>query len=128
MSIYGQERDRDRDRYRNDGDLDDPYGLRPQSRPRDNDGRYESRRDFEEGYDNQQKQPKRRVVVRSNTIRGDRAHAKGMVVARIIRGDIPVQNGVVHLIDKPLMIVANSLFEYIMVKIAKNVEISAKDL
>lgn len=46
------------------------------------------------------------VMVRSNTIQGDRIHPRGMVVARIIKGNIPVQNGVVHLIDKPLMIVA----------------------
>ena len=38
-----------------------------------------------------------------------------MVVARIVKGNIPVKNGVVHLIDKPLMIVARSLFEYLMV-------------
>jgi hypothetical protein len=35
---------------------------------------------------------------------------------RIVRGNIPVQNGVVHLIDKPLMIVARTLYEYILVK------------
>ena len=40
---------------------------------------------------------------------------QGMVVARIVKGNIPVKNGVVHLIDKPLMIVARSLFEYLMV-------------
>jgi hypothetical protein len=55
------------------------------------------------------------VVVRSNTIVGDRLHNKGMVVARIVRANIPVQNGVVHLIDKPLMVVARTLYEYIMV-------------
>ena len=55
------------------------------------------------------------MVVRSNTVIGDRTHARGMVVSRIVRANIPVENGVVHLIDKPLMIVARSLFEYIMV-------------
>ena len=29
-----------------------------------------------------------------------------MVVSRILKANIPVQNGVVHLIDKPLMVVA----------------------
>ena len=53
--------------------------------------------------------------MRSNTIVGDRTHSRGMVVSRIVRANIPVKNGVVHLIDKPLMIVARSLFEYIMV-------------
>ena len=37
-----------------------------------------------------------------------------MVVSRIIKGNIPVQNGVVHLIDKPLMVVARSLYDYVM--------------
>ena len=55
------------------------------------------------------------ILKRSNTIVGDKAHTKGMVVARIIKGNIPVKNGVVHLIDKPLMIVARSLYEYLMV-------------
>ena len=54
------------------------------------------------------------VIVRSNTIVGDRSHNRGMVVAKIVKGNIPVINGVVHLIDKPLMIVARSLYEYIM--------------
>lgn len=53
------------------------------------------------------------VMVRSNTIVGDRVHPRGMVVARILKGNIPVRNGVVHLIDKPLMIVARSLYEYV---------------
>jgi len=56
----------------------------------------------------------KQIVVRSNTVVGDRAHAKGMVVARIVKGNIPVENGVVHLIDKPLMIVDGSMFEYLM--------------
>jgi uncharacterized surface protein with fasciclin (FAS1) repeats len=56
------------------------------------------------------------VVVRSNTIVGDQFHPRGMVVARIVRANIPVANGVVHLIDKPLMIVAKTLYEYVMVR------------
>ena len=60
-------------------------------------------------------EPEEGVAVRSNTIVGDRAHSRGMVVARILRGNIPVTNGVVHLIDKPLMVVAKTLHEYIMV-------------
>ena len=37
-----------------------------------------------------------------------------MVVSRIVKGNIPVQNGIVHLIDKPLMVVARSLYDYVM--------------
>jgi len=37
-----------------------------------------------------------------------------MVVSRIMKGNIPVENGVVHLIDKPLMVVARSLYQYLM--------------
>lgn len=54
------------------------------------------------------------VMVRSNTIVGDRFHGSGMVVSRIVKGNIPVQNGIVHLIDKPLMVVARSLYDYVM--------------
>ena len=45
---------------------------------------------------------------------GDRFHGSGMVVSRIVKGNIPVQNGIVHLIDKPLMVVARSLYDYVM--------------
>ena len=38
----------------------------------------------------------------------------GMVVSRILKANIPVQNGIVHLIDKPLMVVARSLYDYLM--------------
>ena len=54
--------------------------------------------------------------VRSNTIVGDRAHAKGMVVARIIKGNIPVKNGVVHLIEIVLLQLKISLLRLIQVK------------
>jgi len=54
------------------------------------------------------------VMVRSNTVVGDRFHGSGMVVSRIVKGNIPVQNGIVHLIDKPLMVVARSLYDYVM--------------
>ena len=34
------------------------------------------------------------------------------MLANIVKGDIPVSNGIVHLIDKPLVIVANNLWEF----------------
>eukprot|EP00096_Caligus_rogercresseyi_P009892 TRINITY_DN3461_c0_g1_i1.p1 TRINITY_DN3461_c0_g1~~TRINITY_DN3461_c0_g1_i1.p1 ORF type:complete len:396 (+),score=76.15 TRINITY_DN3461_c0_g1_i1:53-1240(+) len=51
------------------------------------------------------------VLVRSNTLVGDPAHARGIVLAKVLLGDIPVANGVLHLIDRPLMIVDKTLFE-----------------
>ena len=54
------------------------------------------------------------IFTRSNTVVGDRVHASGMVVSRILKANIPVQNGIVHLIDKPLMVVARSLYDYLM--------------
>ena len=54
------------------------------------------------------------LFLRSNTIVGDRVHGTGMVVSRILKANIPVQNGIVHLIDKPLMVVARSLYDYLM--------------
>ena len=54
------------------------------------------------------------IFTRSNTVVGDRVHASGMGVSRILKANIPVQNGIVHLIDKPLMVVARSLYDYLM--------------
>ena len=39
-----------------------------------------------------------------------------MVVSRIVKANIPVQNGIVHLIDRPLVVMANSLHEHLCVK------------
>lgn len=49
----------------------------------------------------------------SHTIRGDRQHSRDSVVATIVRGNIPVSNGVVHLISKPLVVVASPLDVYL---------------
>ncbi|KAK7083682.1 fatty acid synthase beta subunit fas1, partial [Halocaridina rubra] len=51
--------------------------------------------------------------VKSNTVAGDVSHNKGTVIARIVKGNIPVKNGVVHLIDRPLMVVASSIMSYL---------------
>lgn len=45
-----------------------------------------------------------RVFVKSRTILGDSTHQEGEIVAEIIKGNIPVTNGVVHLISKPLAV------------------------
>ncbi|GIY73297.1 fasciclin-1 [Caerostris darwini] len=51
--------------------------------------------------------------IQSNTIQGDKRHRKGVVRARIIRPNIPVSNGVVHLISKPLMVIDKTIWEHI---------------
>ncbi|XP_068225212.1 fasciclin-1-like isoform X2 [Palaemon carinicauda] len=51
--------------------------------------------------------------VESRTVSGDKSHTPGTVVARIVKGNIPVKNGVVHLIDRPLMVVASSIISYL---------------
>lgn len=49
----------------------------------------------------------------SNTLVADMQHPKGTSMARIIKGNIPVSNGVIHLIDRPLMSTADSIFSYL---------------
>lgn len=53
--------------------------------------------------------------MKSNTIAADIGHTKGTVLARIVKANIPVKNGVVHLIDRPLMIVATNVISYLQV-------------
>ena len=53
------------------------------------------------------------VKVRSSTVQGSRNHPRKNVKANIVRANIPVANGVVHLIDKPLIIVATPLWDYL---------------
>ncbi|XP_045125590.1 fasciclin-1-like isoform X4 [Portunus trituberculatus] len=47
--------------------------------------------------------------VKSRTIASDVAHMKGTALARIVKGNIPIKNGVAHLIDRPLMLVATNV-------------------
>ena len=48
---------------------------------------------------------------------GTKKHKRGTVEAKIVKANIPVQNGIVHLIDRPLVIMANSLYEHLCVNI-----------
>ncbi|XP_018366055.1 PREDICTED: fasciclin-1 [Trachymyrmex cornetzi] len=50
-----------------------------------------------------------KVYVQSNTLVGDASHTNGVVLAEIVKGNIPVRNGVVHLIARPLMVVDNTV-------------------
>lgn len=57
------------------------------------------------------KDNKKEAMIQSQTITGNRNHPRGKVIASIVKGNIPVQNGVVHLINRPLVILANTLWE-----------------
>ncbi|XP_025835128.1 fasciclin-1 [Agrilus planipennis] len=53
------------------------------------------------------------VYIKSNTLMGDNRHPTGVVFAEIVKANIPVQNGVIHLIHKPLMIVDFTVKQFI---------------
>ncbi|GLV45379.1 Fasciclin 1 [Carabus blaptoides fortunei] len=52
-----------------------------------------------------------KVSIISNTLVGDSKHTAGVVQAEIVKANIPVKNGVIHLIQRPLMIVDMSIAE-----------------
>ncbi|VEN38670.1 unnamed protein product, partial [Callosobruchus maculatus] len=58
-----------------------------------------------------QEQRGSRIVnyVKSHTLFGDGKHTPGVVLAEIVKANIPVKNGVVHLIQKPLMVVDSTV-------------------
>ena len=58
------------------------------------------------------------VKVKSTTVQGSRNHPRENVKANIVIGNIPVANGVVHLIDKPLIIVASPLWDYLQEEVS----------
>ena len=60
------------------------------------------------------------VKVKSTTVQGSRNHPRENVKANIVRANIPVANGVVHLIDKPLIIVASPLWDYLKEEVSCN--------
>jgi len=62
--------------------------------------------------------------VTSTTVMGDRNHPREKVKANVVRANIPVANGVVHLIDKPLIIVASPLWDYLQEEKEKNGRLS----
>lgn len=47
--------------------------------------------------------------VKSHTLFGTGTHAPGVVLAEIVKANIPVKNGVIHLIQKPLMVVDSNV-------------------
>ncbi|XP_017142953.1 fasciclin-1 isoform X14 [Drosophila miranda] len=59
------------------------------------------------------KQKDGKMYVKSNTIVGDAKHREGVVLAEIVKANIPVQNGVVHLIHRPLMIIDTTVTDFL---------------
>ena len=61
------------------------------------------------------KKSKNGAQVQSITAKGNKENPRGeQVVANIVHANVPVANGVVHFIDRPLVIIASSLWDYIM--------------
>lgn len=51
--------------------------------------------------------------IQSNTLKSDQQHSKGVVMSRIVHANIPVRNGVVHVIEKPLMIIDLTVYDFL---------------
>jgi len=54
-----------------------------------------------------------RVYVQSNTLVGDYHHPRGVVVTHIVKANIPVRNGVIHLIEKPLVVIDSDIVNFL---------------
>ena len=55
-----------------------------------------------------------KVYVKSTTEIGGKSHPRGSeVIAEIVKANIPVANGVAHLISRPLAIVSSNLWSYL---------------
>ncbi|KAL0123450.1 hypothetical protein PUN28_005752 [Cardiocondyla obscurior] len=54
-----------------------------------------------------------KVYVQSDTQVGDANHPAGVVLAEIVKANIPVRNGVVHLIQRPLMVVDSTVKDFL---------------
>ncbi|XP_023035373.1 fasciclin-1 isoform X1 [Drosophila willistoni] len=59
------------------------------------------------------KQKDGKMYFKSNTLVGDAKHAEGVVLAEIVKANIPVKNGVVHLIQRPLMIIDSTVTQFL---------------
>ncbi|KAF5275937.1 hypothetical protein FQA39_LY00733 [Lamprigera yunnana] len=55
------------------------------------------------------------VYVKSETRVGDAKHSPGVVISEIVKANIPVENGVIHLIQKPLMVVDTTVNQFLQV-------------
>ncbi|XP_017962938.1 fasciclin-1 isoform X12 [Drosophila navojoa] len=59
------------------------------------------------------KQKDGKMYVKSNTIVGDAKHPEGVVLSEIVKANIPVKNGVIHLIRRPLMIIDTTVTQFL---------------
>ena len=57
------------------------------------------------------------VYVQSNTLVGDYHHPRGVVVTHIVKANIPVRNGVIHLIEKPLVVIDSDIVNFLKVTV-----------
>lgn len=57
------------------------------------------------------------AYVKSHTMLGDNTHPEGVVLAEIVKANIPVKNGVVHLIHRPLMVVDTTVTQFLEVRV-----------
>lgn len=53
------------------------------------------------------------LFAQSTTTSTERQRQKGVVLSKIVKPNIPVKNGVVHLIEKPLMVVDTSIKDFL---------------
>ncbi|KAF2894406.1 hypothetical protein ILUMI_11767, partial [Ignelater luminosus] len=56
------------------------------------------------------------IYVKSETKVGDAKHTPGVVISEIVKANIPVENGVIHLIQKPLMVVDTTVKQFLQEK------------
>ncbi|XP_031332591.1 fasciclin-1 isoform X1 [Photinus pyralis] len=56
------------------------------------------------------------VYIKSETRVGDARHSPGVVISEIVKPNIPVENGVIHLIQKPLMVVDTTVNQFLQFK------------
>lgn len=56
------------------------------------------------------------AYVKSQTLGADGMHTQGVVLGEIVKANIPVRNGVVHLIHRPLVIVDTTVVQFLEVR------------
>lgn len=57
--------------------------------------------------------PEKVYYVQTNTVKNDATHKAGKVLSRLALANIPVKNGIIHIIDKPLMLMDMSVRDFL---------------